>query len=50
MLRIKYIKLLRGWFIVRGKHDTPISGRFDSREEAINSWLWKNNRKARVHG
>ena len=28
-------KLLGGWFIVRGAHQTPISGRFDSKEAAL---------------
>lgn len=34
MVRIVYNKLLGGWYIVRGPHQTPISGRFNSREEA----------------
>lgn len=33
-VRIVHNKLLGGWFIVRGSHDTPLSGRFDSREQA----------------
>lgn len=33
-VRIVHNRLLGGWFIVRGSHDTPISGRFDSREQA----------------
>lgn len=34
-VRIVYNKLLRGWYIVRGKHDTPIGGRFESKAEAL---------------
>jgi len=33
-VRIVYNRLLGGWFIVRGPHQTPISGRFDSKEQA----------------
>ena len=33
-VRIVHNKLLGGWFIVRGPHQTPISGRFNSKEEA----------------
>lgn len=32
--RIVRIPLLGGWFIVRGPHMTPISGRFDTRAQA----------------
>lgn len=34
MVKIVYNRLLGGWYIVRGKHQTPISGRFDSRAHA----------------
>lgn len=33
-VRIVYNKLLGGWYIVRGPHQTPIGGRFDSKESA----------------
>ena len=33
--RIVFNKLLGGWFIVRGQHDTPIGGRFESKAAAI---------------
>jgi len=33
-VRIIYNKLLGGWFIVRGPHQTPIGGRFDTKEQA----------------
>jgi hypothetical protein len=35
MLRIVFNRVLNGWFIVRGKHQTPIGGRFDTRREAL---------------
>jgi hypothetical protein len=34
-VRIVFNRLLRGWFIVRGPHQTPIGGRFDSRADAV---------------
>ena len=33
-VRIVHNRLLGGWFIVRGPHQTPLSGRFDTKEEA----------------
>jgi hypothetical protein len=33
-VRIIHNKLLGGWFIVRGPHQTPIGGRFASKEDA----------------
>ena len=36
--KIVYNKLLGGWYIVRGKYQTPISGRFESKEAAMN-WV-----------
>jgi hypothetical protein len=33
-MKIVYNRMLGGWYIVRGAHQTPISGRFDSREAA----------------
>ena len=44
-IRIVHNKLLGGWFIVRGSSDTPISGRFDSREEAKQSLIDAKNRR-----
>jgi hypothetical protein len=35
-VKIVNVPLLGGWYIVRGKHHTPISGRFDSRADAAN--------------
>lgn len=34
MIRIVYNRLLGGWYIVRGSHQTPLSGRFDSQGDA----------------
>jgi hypothetical protein len=34
MPKIVRNKLLGGWYVVRGKHQTPISGRFESRQAA----------------
>jgi len=34
-LRIVYNKLLGAWFIVRGRHQAPIGGRFESRAAAL---------------
>jgi len=46
MVRIVYNKLLGGWFIVRGPHQTPISGRFDSKAEAQAHLRLKTNGSA----
>ena len=37
-VRIVYNKLLGGWYVVRGPHQTPLNGRFNSKEEA-QAWL-----------
>lgn len=42
MIRIVHNKLLGGWYVVRGPHHTPISGRFDSKAEA-KAWLERRN-------
>ena len=34
-MKVIYNGLLGGWYIVRGAHQTPISGRFDSKELAL---------------
>lgn len=36
-VRIVHNKLLGGWFVVRGPHQTPLSGKFDSRADAAAS-------------
>lgn len=38
MVKIVKNKLLGGWYVVRGPHHTPISGRFDTKGEA-QLWL-----------
>lgn len=40
-VRIVHNKLLGGWFVVRGPHQSPLGGRFNSKAEA-QAWL---NRK-----
>ena len=40
-VRIIHSAALGGWFVVRGRHHVPMSGRFDSREEAV---AWMNRR------
>lgn len=34
MTRIVHNRILGGWYVVRGPHQTPISGRFDSKADA----------------
>jgi len=34
-MKVVYNALLGGWYIVRGAHQTPIGGRFDSKEAAL---------------
>ena len=38
MIRIVYNKILAGWFVVRGPHQAPLAGRFDTRAAAA-AWL-----------
>jgi hypothetical protein len=38
MIKIVHNKLLGGWYVVRGSHQTPLSGRFDSKADA-QAWL-----------
>jgi len=45
-VRIVHNKVLGGWYVVRGPHDTPISGKFDSKYDA-QEWL---RRRANPHG
>ena len=46
MIRIVHNKLLGGWFIVRGPHQTPIGGRFESKAAAL-SHLAKRRKEQR---
>jgi hypothetical protein len=34
MVRIVHNRLLGGWFVVRGPHQTPLSGKFATKAEA----------------
>jgi hypothetical protein len=34
-MKVVYNSLLGGWYIVRGAHQTPISGRFDTKAAAV---------------
>lgn len=38
MTKIVHNKLLGGWYVVRGPHQWPLAGRFDSRDDA-KQWL-----------
>ena len=40
-VRIVYNKLLGGWYVVRGPHQAPLSGKYSSKEEA-KAWLERN--------
>lgn len=44
MTKIVYNRLLQGWYVVRGPHQTPISGRFDTRAQAL---AWRDARGSR---
>lgn len=46
-VRIVHNKLLGGWFIVRGPHQTPLGGRFNSKAEAQAHLQRKKNPSAR---
>ena len=37
-VRIVFNKLLGGWYVVRGPHRAPLSGRFATKAEAL-AWL-----------
>ena len=45
-VRIVWNRLLGGWYIVRGPHETPIGGRFDSMADAQ---AYLNRRRAQAH-
>jgi hypothetical protein len=44
MAKIVHSKLLGGWYIVRGKYNTPISGRFETKQDAVN-YLKKSDQR-----
>ena len=35
MIKIVYNRILGGWYVVRGAHQTPLAGRFESRAAAL---------------
>ena len=41
-MKVVFNGLLGGWYIVRGAHQTPISGRFESREQALSHLRQRN--------
>lgn len=41
-IKIVYNKILDGWYVVRGPHQTPLGGRFDTRADA-QAWLDRKN-------
>ena len=34
-IKIVFNKLLGGWYVVRGAHQAPLAGRFNTRVEAL---------------
>jgi hypothetical protein len=42
-MKVVFNGLLGGWFVVKGAHHTPISGRFASRNDAV-AYLKNRNR------
>lgn len=48
MTRIVYNRLLRGWYIVRGPHQTPLGGRFESRAAAMEHLQQQSQARAKV--
>lgn len=45
-IRIVHNRLLGGWYVVRGPHQTPLNGRFDSKAEA-QAWLDDSSSRGR---
>ena len=43
-VRIVFNKLLGGWYVVRGPHQTPLNGKFESKAEA-QAWLNRDKGK-----
>jgi hypothetical protein len=43
-VKIVHNKLLGGWYVVRGPHQTPLTGRFETKTQA-KTWLGRNNDK-----
>ena len=51
MVKVVYSRILGGWYIVRGRHHTPIGGRFDTKDEALASLAMRQQMRdsARAH-
>ena len=47
-VRIVHNKLLGGWFIVKGPHQTPLGGRFNSFDQALKH-LQNKGAAAKMH-
>ena len=45
MIRIVYNRLLGGWFVVRGPHQTPLVGRYPTRQAAEASLTMRAERR-----
>jgi hypothetical protein len=37
-VKVVFNRLLGGWFVVRGPHQTPLGGRFETKADAV-AWL-----------
>ena len=48
-VKVVHNKMLGGWYVVRGPHQTPLSGRFDSKEEAEASLRRKSSRTSSLN-
>ncbi len=46
-VKIVFNRLLNGWYVVRGPHQTPISGRFTTKADA-QWWLYDRRFKLGV--
>jgi hypothetical protein len=46
MIQIVYNRLLCGWYVVRGVHQTPICGRFETKADA-QAWLSRSTNGAK---
>ena len=46
MIKIVYNRLLNGWYVVRGAHQTPNCGRFETKADA-QAWLARSHNGAK---
>jgi hypothetical protein len=47
-VKIVYNKLLGGWYVVRGPHQTPLTGRFETKTQA-QAWLARKADRELAH-